>query len=269
MSSKIQIKLTGVPETLLISTRARYLESKRTNGIIHDPKTVEIMDAIEYDFSGDREVSKGSQVGTAIRTEILDEQTLVFLKKYPECVVVNLGCGLDTRFYRLDNGLIHWYDLDVPETINVRRSFFRESDRYHLISKSVLDFSWLKDIPNHKPTLIIAEGLLMYFEEYEVRAILKQIGKRFLQCEMLIEGMSPFIAKNSDKHADVKKYAATFKWGIKTGKEIDRWNIGLIFVAEFYYFDRHRSRVPFYLRWLCQIPAFRKMMKIIHLSTNY
>jgi O-methyltransferase involved in polyketide biosynthesis len=267
MKQKIKINLTGIPETLLISTRARYLETKQSHGIIHDPKTVEIINAIDYDFSGDKEVSKGSQIGTAIRTEIIDEQTQVFLEKHPRGIVVNLGCGLDTRFYRLDNGQIHWYDLDVPETIQVRKNFFQETSRYHLIAKSVLDFSWLKDIPADQPTLVIAEGLLMYFAEDDVKVIFAQIAKRFLQCEVLVEGMSPFIAKNSDKHADVKKYQATFKWGIKTGKEIERWNIGLRFIEEFYYFDRHRDRAPFYVQCLCVIPFFRKMMKIMHLST--
>ncbi len=100
---KIQSKLTDVPETMLISLRARYLETKEENGIINDPKSVEILDQIECDFSGDKEVSKGSQIGTAIRTEILDELTVAFLEQNPESVVVNLGCGLDTRYYRLIN----------------------------------------------------------------------------------------------------------------------------------------------------------------------
>ena len=137
-------KLNGVPETMLIPLRARYLETKSKSGIIKDPVSVEILDKINYDFSGNNEVSKGSQLGIAIRTEILDEQTLLFLNEFPDAVVVNLGCGLDTRFHRLKTEQITWFDLDMPEAINLRKSFFKETDKYKFISKSVLDFSWIQ-----------------------------------------------------------------------------------------------------------------------------
>jgi O-methyltransferase involved in polyketide biosynthesis len=109
---------------------------------ISDPKTIEILDRIECDFSGKKEVSIGSQVGVSIRTEILDEQVNRFLAKDPDAVLVNLGCGLNTRFHRLDNGSVQWFDLDVPEAIELRKKFFNETGRFKFIPKSVTDFSW-------------------------------------------------------------------------------------------------------------------------------
>lgn len=265
MKQKIKIKLDGVPETLMISARARYLESKRANGIIHDPLTINMLDCIDYSFEGKKEVSIGSQVGTSIRTEIIDEQTIEFLKSYPDSVVVNLGCGLDTRYQRLDNGKVQWFDLDMPETIALRRNFFAESDKFKFIAKSILDYSWIDEIPKDKPTLFIAEGLLMYFAESDVRMILAKIRSSFSKSEFLIEGMSPFIAKNN--HVDLKTYNAKFKWGIKSGSEINQWNIGLKYINEFYYFDRHKERIPAFIRMFTIVPSFRKAMKIIHLKS--
>ncbi|MFT3739349.1 MAG: class I SAM-dependent methyltransferase [Breznakibacter sp.] len=266
MDNKIAITLGGVPETLLIPARARYLETKKTSGIIHDPKTVEILDAIDYDFTGRKEVSKGSQYGTAVRTEILDGQTAAFLKTHPDGCVINLGCGLDTRFHRMDNGTVTWYDLDMPETIAIRKHFFTETGRFRFIAKSVLDFSWMDDVPNDRPTLFIAEGLLMYFTPDNVKMILSAIADRFPLAEMLIEGMSPFIANNSGKHADIKKYDVSFKWGIKSGKEIEQWHTGFRFVQEWYYFDRHIGKAPWPFMILSVFPIFRKSMKIIRLK---
>jgi O-methyltransferase involved in polyketide biosynthesis len=223
------------------------------------------LDRIDYDFSGDKEVSAGSQIGTSIRTEILDEQTSLFLVKHPDAVVINLGCGLDTRFHRLDNGTVTWFDLDVPDSIRLRKHFFVENERFRFISKSVLDFSWMEGIPKTRPTLFIAEGLLMYFEEHQVKSILSEIRYHFPNSEMLIEAMSPFLAKKSDKHPDLKTYNASFKWGIGSGKEIENWNIGVSFIDEWYYFDRYRHRAPLLYRMLIPIPAFRKMMKIVHI----
>lgn len=265
MNKKIKSKLQNVPETMIIPLRARYLETKQENGIINDPKTIEILDQIEYDFSGKNEVSIGSQKGVAIRTEILDEQTNIFFSKNSDALIVNLGCGLDTRFHRLDNSSVTWFDLDLPEAIELRKKFFNETDRYKFIAKSVLDFSWTEQMPKNKPTLFIAEGLLMYFTEVEVKSILKTIAEIFPKSEMIFEAMSPFVAKRSKQHVDVKKYNATFKWGIKTGKDIEQWNIGVKFINEYYYFDRHKNHHwPLIFKILSLIPAFRKMMKIVH-----
>jgi len=265
---KEEAKLTGVPETMLIPLRARYLESKKENGILSDPQTIEILDRIECDFSGKKEVSIGSQVGVSIRTEILDEQVNRFLARNPNSVVVNLGCGLDTRFHRLDNGSVQWFDLDVPEAIELRKKFFNETEQFKFISKSVTDFSWLKTIPKDKPLLFIAEGLLMYFTEDEVKDLFSNIASTCPGSEMLFEAMSPFIAKRTKRHVDVKKYHAQFKWGIKTGAELEEWKQGITFMEEWYYFDRHIDRFPFIFRLLAFIPAFKKAMKIIHIDFN-
>jgi methyltransferase (TIGR00027 family) len=266
MMRKEETKLTGVPETMLIPLRARYLESKKANGIISDPKSIEILDQIAYDFSGKKEVSNGSQIGVSIRTEILDEQVNRFLAKNPKAVVVNLGCGLDTRFHRLDNGSVLWFDLDVPEAIALRRKFFDETKRFKFIPKSVTDFSWLEAIPKNKPLLFIAEGLLMYFKEEEVKELFSKIGSACPGSEMLFEAMSPWIAKRTDKHADVNKYDAQFKWGIGTGADLEAWKQGINFIEEWYYVGRHTDdRFPLIIRLLALIPAFKKGMKIVHI----
>ncbi len=264
--NKIKTNLSSVPETLLISLRARSNETKLKNGIINDPKSTEIIDKIESNLSEKGEVSIGSQKGVAVRTEILDELTNAFLQKHPDCVVVNLGCGLDTRHYRLNNNKVQWFDLDVPEAIELRKNFFQETDKFRFISKSVLDFSWNEQIPKNKPTLFIAEGLLMYFTEDEVKSILTNMADNFPGAEIIFEAMSPFVAKNSNKHLDVKKYDAVFKWGIKSGKEIDHWNIGAKFINEHFY-NRHLDKMPFILHIMYLLfPFFRKAMKIVHLK---
>lgn len=122
--------LKGVSKTLLIPLWDRAFETKHPNPIIKDEKAVEIMENIRYDFTKfDDEWP--NQVSIAIRTELLDNATKVFIKNHPQAVIINIGCGLDTRFSRLDNGKIHWYDLDLPEAIHVRKQFFNETDRYN------------------------------------------------------------------------------------------------------------------------------------------
>jgi O-methyltransferase involved in polyketide biosynthesis len=149
--------LKGIPETFLIPLWAKAVETKHSNPIIKDYKAVDILGQIEYNFKKfDNEWA--TQVSIAIRTEILDNATKEFMNKFPDAVVVNIGCGLDTRFSRRDNGKIHWYDLDLPESIHLRKQFFKETDHYQMIAKSVFDYSWIHTISQGKPILIIVEG---------------------------------------------------------------------------------------------------------------
>lgn len=238
--------LEGIPETLLIPLWARAVEAKQQDPIIKDDLSTKIVEKIDYDFSKFEDAWM-SQTGVVIRTEILDKATDAFIRKNPDAVIINIGCGLDTRFFRVDNGRIHWYDLDLPEVINIRKQFFEETDRYKTIDKSVFDYSWINEIyTTDKPVLIIAEGILMYFTEEEVKNLMDKLVDSFKEAEMLFEMITPMMAKGSKQHETVKKMNAEFQWGIKNGKEMEKYNSKIRFVEEWNYFDYHKNR----WRWM-------------------
>ena len=82
----------------------------------------------------------------------------------PGCVVVSVGCGLDTRFDRVDDGQVRWYDLDVPEVIDLRKQFLAESERVTCISGSAFDPSWTEKVEREgRRLLILSEGVMMYW----------------------------------------------------------------------------------------------------------
>jgi O-methyltransferase involved in polyketide biosynthesis len=248
--------LEGVPETLLIPLWARAVESKQENPIIIDDLSIEMIEKIEYDFS---KFDKAwmSQTGVVIRTELLDKATDGFICKNPDAVIINIGCGLDTRFFRVDNGRINWYDLDLPEVINVRKQFFEETDRYKMIDKSVFDYSWIKDVNTiNKPVLIIAEGVLMYFTEEEVKKLMDTLVDSFKESEMLFEVITPMMAKGSKNHDTIKKMNAEFQWGIKNSKEMEKFSSKIKFVEEWNYFDYHKHRWR-WMRLLTSIPPLK------------
>lgn len=262
-------KLTGVPETLLISLNARCNESIHPKGLIKDEKSLEIAKIVGSDFRNERSVHF-TNVGTGMRTLVFDRYTNDFLQRYPNGTVVNIACGLDTRFHRLDNGTVHWYDLDFPEVIAIRKQIFTENSRFHFVEKSVLDFSWMDEIPKEKPVFLSAEGLFCYFTEEEVKKVITEVAKAFPKAEFAIEAISPFMVKNYTKHPSLKGYDAPFKWGIKNGKSIDRWNTGFHFIDE-YFFMRMRECKKRSLR-VCLLstfyPKFANSMKIFRIR-NY
>ena len=96
----------------------------------------------------------------ALRTRKFDRYCKSFLKNNAEGTIVELGCGLSTRYPRIDNKKLTWYDLDFPEVIDIRRNFFKETSRYHLIPSSVLSpsFSTLTVVSKALPALTLFSG---------------------------------------------------------------------------------------------------------------
>jgi methyltransferase (TIGR00027 family) len=265
----IRQDLTGIPKTLLIPLWARAAESQRTDAIIKDPIAVDLVNKINFDFSVfDKEWM--TLLVVAIRTEILDREAKAFIVNHPDAIIINLGCGLDTRFFRLDNGKIRWYDLDLPETISVKKQFFVETDRYKLLAKSVFDDSWINDIPRAgEPVLLIAEGLLMYFPEPQIKELFNQLVAVFSGAEMLLEEVSPLFVENSKKPQTTKRFGidVTFEWGSTSGKELERFNDRIRFISEWNVMDFHKGRWKL-MRWIARAPGFKNSFgnRIVRIS---
>lgn len=267
MGHKISLKkIKGVSETLLIPLRGRYLETKRPGGVINDPKSVEIADSLDHNFS-EIELPWDGQIMISVRTEILDEATEEFLRANPDSVVVNLGCGLDTRVHRVDNGLVRWYDLDLPDCITLRKNFFQQTDRFKFVAKSVLDFSWVDEIEKNKKTLFIAEGLFNYFKEADVKSIVMAIKDNFPDAEIIFEAYSPLLIRSWHRNAHVKKAFSMFKWGLHTGKSLEKWDDSITFLQEWSYLDRYPKRWR-WIRHFRHIWPVSKLMKIVHIRFN-
>jgi O-methyltransferase involved in polyketide biosynthesis len=262
-------KLTRVPETLLVALYLRSAETQKAGGIIRDEKAVEMIQNIEYDFTRFNK-AWASQVGVAVRTEILDEVTMAFIRQYPDATVVNMGAGLCTRFNRVDNGCIIWYELDLPEAIELRRRFFKQTDRYQFIERSIIDFGWMEQIQGegNQPILFIGEGLFMYFEEQEVKNIFVEMTNHFPGAEVLFEINGPVSVGRSKHHDALSKTdgKAEFKWGPASGAVCETWDDRIQFIREWNYLDRHRDRWRF-MRLFAYIPPLKRhiMNKIVHL----
>lgn len=182
----MKVKLQGVEETMLIPLFIKAEETKSPKPRIRDEKAVEMVSRIDYDFSKFKNKSF-SHAGVIARTVIIDRETRKFISAHPNAVCITVGCGLDARFYRMDNGLIDWYDLDLSDVIDVRRELLPEQDRVHRLAFSALDEKWAAQVDvKGRPVLIIIEGLLMYFTEMEVKQLLGILKQNEKLCEGII-----------------------------------------------------------------------------------
>lgn len=241
----MKVKLNDVSETMLIPLYSRYCETKKINGMINDPKSIEMVSNIDYDFSK-FENSKMTQLGVSCRTLILDEQTKRFIKENPEGICVSMGCGLDTRFERVNNGKISWYDLDLPEVIAIRKKFYKNNSQQRMISKSIFDESWVNEIDcKGESVLFIFEGILMYFSKEEIKKILITIEKYFKGSLILMELSSKLMVKFGSKHETVKKTNAKFKWGVNSAEEVEKLANNIKFLDQWYLFDKYKEGSTF------------------------
>ena len=277
MSDTTNQDLSGVAETLLMTLYIRAMESQRPDALIKDEKAVALVTqmssdaSMRYDFDRVRQVKmdEDDKVTVILRNLEFDRYARDFLTRHPEAVVVHIGCGLDSRFERVDNGQVEWYDLDLPEVIELRRKFTGdEGERYHLLGCSVFEDAWLETVSAHRQEtwrrprsfLFMAEGVLMYFEEAQVKSLVLVLREHFPGAELVIDAFSPYIVWANNLRLSITKLGARYHWGLRRGQEIEGWGdasptgAGIRLLDEWGYFDRPEPRLHSF-RWMA--PIFR------------
>lgn len=218
---KITPVLNGAAETMLQSFYARAMYSKNPKHRFHDAKAEEIVAKLDYDFSK-AENDAAMSGGVVARTVVIDEIISAFIAENPDCTVVNIACGLDTRAYRMDNGRLTWYNLDLPETIEVRDSVYHESGRISTIACSAFDPSWAEQVKVRGKMLFIIEGLTMYLTADQVGAMLGIIRDNFDNAYVCMECLCPAFVKKEGFEKSIQATGATFTWGANSFDDLGR-----------------------------------------------
>ena len=252
--------LNAVSRTLLIPLYFRAMESRRPDALVRDPKAVELVGRLDYDFSGVQKL-KGEQVNFLLRIREFDRLARAFLAEHPDGVIVDLGCGLDTRFERVDNGQVEWYGLDLPEVIELRKELLEETPRSHFIGCSVLDFAWMDILSGQagKPILFLAEAMLVYLEEADVKRLVQALAERFPGAELVCDAYSPVVVRFHPRSPAV----AQPRWGLKDDREVEAWAPGIRLLSQWYYFGESEPRLGA-LRLLRHIPFIARAVRIVH-----
>ena len=144
---------------------------------MNDKTAVRILSKVDYNFD---KISKSmhpiTQFEWIARSIHIDKTIKEFLTRYPKATIVNIGCGLDTTFDRVDNGKLFWYDLDLPEVIELRKKFIPETSRRKFISCSFFEDKWFKEVFIENNILFTTAGVLYYFEESRLKEIFNKIS---------------------------------------------------------------------------------------------
>jgi len=261
-----KVHFTKEKETMLVTLYGRALETKENDPILRDPEAVEAVRRIDYDFEG-LKVRRHDVMAIAARARVLDDWVQEFLAKNPRASVLHLGCGLDSRVYRVDPSQdVLWFDVDFPEIIELRKRLFPERANYQMSGSSVTDSGWLEQVPADRPAAIVAEGLMYYLKEDEVQALVKRLVERFPSGQIMFDAISRSYLKLQKTNVGIKATGARIWWGINDPHELETWNSRIKLITnwsvmdqEFPSIKRMSGSMRATIRLFALIPALKNM----------
>jgi O-methyltransferase involved in polyketide biosynthesis len=220
MTDKVSVDLSGPAQTMLTTLYCKALDADLDRPILGDGFAKETVDRIDYDWRELGIAPRWTPLVT-VRTAQYDIWASQFLAAHQHATVVHLGCGLDSRVFRLDPGPgVEWYDIDYPGVIALRENVFPTRSQYHLVATSATDPSWLERIPGDRPTLLLAEGVSMYLTERDGVALLQHVVDRFPSGELQIDFYNWLAIRSQKTHKLQRQSGSTLYWGVNRPADI-------------------------------------------------
>jgi O-methyltransferase involved in polyketide biosynthesis len=225
MAESVKVELGAVQQTLFIMVAARARETRRRRPVLRDPMAEQILASVDFDAAS---YSRGWGGGiTVLRTAIFDFLVSDFLADHPGGTVVEIGTGLNTRFDRVDNGRVHWIDLDLPDTIELRRNFFADSSRRTMVAASVLDQDWLAVVRERPgPYFFSIEGVLGYLAQ--APHVISGIAAQFPGALIAFDTCSQRALEQQHKMAAKKGMEARWEWSCDDPRELEELGLKVI-----------------------------------------
>lgn len=264
-----------VAETLLITLYMKSLISKQDNPILVDETACRLVEQIDYDFNK-FDSANMSLIGVSVRAKYFDETVIDFIKTQDNPIVVSLGCGLDDRYGRVSKQIeaqakdkAIFYEVDLPEVIDIRKKLIPNESNQHTIASSILDQGWMKELRLAHPDaefIFVIEGVLMYFTARQARHFFKDMANQFLgtNSEMIFDVASTFSTMLSGKHDSVRYCKARFEYGCDDNFEMSRWADNLEFINVKSIFDFPEwSRLNFFAKMMIKLPLLTHSSRIL------
>jgi O-methyltransferase involved in polyketide biosynthesis len=267
-----EIQLGSVQETLLLPLWGRAIETKKQKPLLVDNKAVLILNNIPYDFTTiSKNIKNLTRLSWIARSIYFDKKIKAFINVFPEATIVNIGCGLDTTFDRIDNGKIQWIDLDLPDTIELRKKYFSETDRRHFIATSVFNTSWYDIIENKNNIMLLIAGVLYYFDEIDVKKLFNDFHNFLSGVEIIFDYASKLGIKLSNKVVLEKggmDKSAYLKWGINNILDLEKWDSNIKVISYSPMYKEHKKNYSLIKRIGMKIADKMKIMSLAHIRID-
>ena len=228
---KYHIEKNTVQETLILPLFGRLICSERFPHLFSDPSAKRICDALDYDFEEKRRWMESvpgifGALEVAQRQYDLQWEVEAYLKEHPGAAVVNLGCGLDDTFHKVDNGLCRGYNLDLPDVIALRNELLPAGEREENHPCDLNDHRWMERIDAGEGAVFFAAGVFYYFKTEDVKALFSALAERFPGCVLVFDVCSrrgaKMMTKTWLKEAGIREVDALFS--LEQESELNAWS---------------------------------------------
>ncbi|MBR2048999.1 MAG: class I SAM-dependent methyltransferase [Oscillospiraceae bacterium] len=219
--------MNEVNQTLYIPLYGKALVSRK-GIILKDSMAEQIWQAEGFPLRG-KSASRWLAYYMGMRSAVIDRWTEAQMTLDPEAVVLHLGCGMDSRAFRLE-GRGAWYDVDFPAVISERRRYYREKDGYRMIPGDLRRREWIQALPRGR-AIVVMEGLSMYLRPEELRALLALLKGHFDHVCLLMDCYSEFAAKASRFRNPINDVGVTQVWGLDDPEALAR-DTGITYLSE-------------------------------------
>ena len=257
---KYHIEKNTVQETLVIPLFGRLICSEHFPQLFSDPEAKRICDSLDYDFEEKRKKME-SAAGLFGALEVAQRQydlrceAEMYLKDHPKAAVVNLGCGLDDTFSKVDNGMCRGYNIDLPDVIKVRNELLPAGERETNLACDLNDFSWMDQIDAADGAVFFAAGVFYYFRTEDVKKLFRAMADRFPSGVLAFDSCNSFGAKMMRrtwlKEAGISDVNAFFS--LEDEKELNAWSSRFASVSAKSYMRGYRDIYK-------SVNAFHKLM---------
>lgn len=215
--------LTGVPETLLWNLHHRALAAADPGAGLSDPVAIEIVERLDYDAA---RVNTGHDAFAArwhaLRVRTFDDEVRRLLRQSPDATVVCLGEGLETEFWRVDNGHVRWLSVDLPETIALRRQLLPDNPRAATLIGSATDPAWTEAVDRTRPVIVTAQGLFPYFNRAEVHDLITMIAARLPGATLLFDAVPESMMQARERRSAAgESTMAAWHWALSPAERRD------------------------------------------------
>ena len=244
--------ISQVSKTAILLLICRAVASGKNPSELNDPMAVLCLDRLMSSASGEdlRWINKHKRLyegmswrdakAGVLRGKAIDKAAGRFIADHPKCTLINLACGLDTRFWRIENDQCNFIEIDLPEVIALKKEILKDHPAYEMIGCSALDTAWIDQVTKNgnKDFLLIAEGLFMWFLPQEAAGLLKEIGARFdksqLILDMVPEKYTKGIWKSLIRLHSRLDWGLDVSWsfGIDQASDIESYGTGLKVIGE-------------------------------------
>ena len=270
MTEKLKIDLGNVQITLLLPLWGRAVETQKKHPVLIDNTALNVINKIDYDFTTiSRVIHPVTQFEWIARSMHMDKTINEFLKKYPKATIINIGCGMDTTYERVNNNNLIWYDLDLPDVIELRRKFIPESKNRTYISSSFLNEEWFNKIRVEENVLFMAAGVLYYFEENQIKEIFNKMSNSFPGGEFIFDAATPTGVKAANKMVIEKSGLdenSYLKWGLQSAYEIPGWNSKIEIIKEYPMYKHMTKSLNLKNKIIAKLSDKYKIMYMVHLK---